>query len=330
MKSIIDLPFEASKEIVQKLKDSGVESINYGTGECGLAKDFWRLVQYVYEQGILQGLTTNGWSINKDTIKIVKKCMNDVDVSVDFPNQNLHSSFRGHPDAWAYAMNALDLLKTNDVDCSIVTCIHAQNCNKKIINEFINLAQYYDCSWRINLFRPTGRGRINSDLKLNPYDVYTCFHYMFANLRIQALPDPYFSSMLELKNTECPCGERSFRITPNKMVVPCVYFTKQHQGLSIIDNTIHQIMDSEFFKTFRNRDPSFCNKCEYRKSCRGGCASRAYLEYGTLNAPDSLCHKVNNLQSNPFSDLIGKVSFIKKSTKVHENYLCTAIFTVNK
>jgi radical SAM protein with 4Fe4S-binding SPASM domain len=317
------IPLEQCQKIVQNLKKNGVESINYGTGECGLAPEFWDLVQYVHSKGILQGLTTNGWSVNTQTINTIKECMNDVDVSIDYPYKDEHCQFRGHEYAWDFAINALNLLKGHGVSFSIVTCLHAQNCTEKIIDDFIKLINEYGCSWRINWFRPTGRGKEKEDLKLDPIIVYRIFRYVAQKLRILAIPDPYFSAMIGNSKSHCPCGSQSFRITPSGTVVPCVYFTKEMDGLSIINKDLNEIVNSDVFCTFRKRAPDFCKGCAYEHSCGGGCSSRAYLEYGSLNAPDPFCHKVNNIEENPFFDL--RITYAPRNTKVHENYLCTII-----
>ena len=73
MQEFKGISFEEAKKIVDKLAENGIETINYGTGESGLIDYFWDLVEYTYNKGIIQGLTTNGSSINENTIEFVKK-----------------------------------------------------------------------------------------------------------------------------------------------------------------------------------------------------------------------------------------------------------------
>ena len=135
---------------------------------------------------------------------------------------------------------------------------------------------------------------------------------------------PVFSSIIGL-NTRIasPCGTESFRITPNTEVVPCVYFTKEMKNISILNNTFDDVINSKPIKEVINRKVPFCDGCEFYKSCQGGCLSRAYLEYGSINEPDAFCFKKNNLGKNPLSGL--KYEYKHDKTKVHENYLCTLI-----
>ncbi|MGV8172202.1 MAG: radical SAM protein [Candidatus Woesearchaeota archaeon] len=313
-----------AKKIVTELKKFGIKTINYGTGECGLVPEFWKTVEYVHTKGIIQGLTTNGTSINRQTIGDVKKYMNDIDVSIDFSDRIRHNKFRGHDKAWDIAIGACDLLKKYKIKFSIVACINSKNCSKKELAKFIELIKKYNCDLRINWFKPTGRGKIHKELKLKISQFNAAVKYLCENTIVRAVPDSYIAAVLGIKDVQgCPCGDKSFRITPSGKVVPCVYMTREIDNLNIKNNKLDKILKSEPFIAIQNRKIPFCKKCEYYNVCRGGCASRAYLEYRTMDAPDPFCYKVNNIKNNPFKNI--KVTYKKGHLKVHENYLCTMI-----
>lgn len=318
------LSFDQAKSIVDKLSKNGVKSINYGTGESGLVVYFWDLVEYVARKNIIQGLTSNGSSVTEKTIKYVKEYMNDIDISIDYPDEFRNNEFRGSKHAWEWAVNACNLLKQNNINFSIVTCMHSKNSDYRTIDNFLRFAKKYDCDWRINWFKPTGRGKINKEFKLDPIKVHNIFKYIVEKSIIIALPDPYFSSITGINSRiASPCGSDSFRITPDSLVVPCVYFTKEFKGISILDNDFKNVIVSDSMQKVRQRDIPFCKRCEFYKTCGGGCVSRAFLEYGSINAPDAFCFKKTHLTSNPLVNL--KYIYKPSKTKVHENYLCTLI-----
>lgn len=324
MKEFKGITFEEAKVIVDKLAANGVETINYGTGESGLIDYFWDLVKYTYNKGIIQGLTTNGSSINENTIEYVKKYLNDVDVSIDYPEKEKDNDFRGSEKAWDWAINACKLLKENNISFSIVTCMHSQNATEENVDKFLKLCKEYNCEWRINWFKPTGRGKLNDKFILSVEKVYEIFKYIVTKANIVALPDPYFSAIIGLNTrVASPCGTESFRITPNTEVVPCVYFTKEMKSTSILENSYEEVIHSEVMEKTKNRDIEYCKDCEYYEFCKGGCVSRAYLEYGDINAPDAFCYKKHGLKENPLKDL--EYTYEHKERKVHENYLCTLI-----
>jgi len=319
-----EVSFEEAKQIVDKLSGNNVKTINYGTGECGLVDFFWELVKYVHQKNIVQGITTNGYSVNSHTIENIKHFINDVDVSLDYPDKEKNNELRGTNNAWNWAINACDLLKKHAINFSIVTCLHSLNSTPKHIDKFLKICKQYQCEWRINWFKPTGRGKINELLKLKPIIVHDIFRYIVEKTIIIALPNPYFSAIIGLNARQwAPCGMESFRITPSTEVVPCVYFTREIQNLSLLNKSFAEVVDSKKMREVKKRNPLFCQYCEWYHSCRGGCLSRAYLEYNTINAPDAFCFKKTTLKENPLKNL--KYNFCGLSKKVHDNYLCTLI-----
>jgi radical SAM protein with 4Fe4S-binding SPASM domain len=319
-----ELSLNDIKRIIDKIQGN-IESINYGTGELTLRKDWLDIVKYVAKKGILQGLTTNGYSVNKNTIIYLKKYMNDIDVSIDFPTEKKHNNFRGNKNAWIWANNALMLLKENNLSRSVVCCLTSKNCKESYLKTLSELAKKYDANLRINWFRPTGRGKINQELKLSVKQAHNSFRWLVQNNYVIAIPDPYFSAILGLKNqVGCICGKSSFRITPNGSTVPCVYFTKELKNFSISNCSFNKIIHSKPFNDIKNRNCNICYYCEYFKNCRGGCASRAFLENNSLNSPDPFCYKAAGIKKNPLYSV--KPEFLKNKNKfVHENYLCTLI-----
>ncbi len=322
--NITQISFEDAKSIVDVLAVHNVETINYGTGESGLIPYFWDLVKYVHEKGIEQGLTSNGSSVTEKTMPFIKKYINDIDISIDYPDEQRNNDFRGSEHAWNWALNACNLLKNESINFSIVTCLHSLNSDENTILKFLSMCKEFGCEWRVNWFKPTGRGKFDKELKLDPKKVHSIFRLIVENSVITALPDPYFSAIIGFnKRIGAPCGCESFRITPTTEVVPCVYFTKEMKNLSLLTSSFSEVLDSPLMQIVRKRDVAVCKGCEYEKFCHGGCVSRAYLEYGSINSPDAFCFKMNGFVDNPLRNLCYVVEDGPK--KVHENYLCTLI-----
>ena len=93
--------------------------------------------------------------------------------------------------------------------------------------------------------------------------------------------------------------------------------------LENLENAYNDVINSEVMQQVKHRDVEYCKNCEYYQYCKGGCLSRAYLEYGSINEPDAFCYKKHRIKENPLKDL--KYTYEHKERKVHENYLCTLI-----
>ena len=117
-------------KVAQKFVDQNAEiinSINYGTGENSLSDEWFQLIGYIrdnYPQ-IRQSLTTNGTItkvVSNNSIKydIFCKAIDEVDVSLDFYDEQRHNEFRGNPVAHQMANQTLQLCKSTGKQSTIV------------------------------------------------------------------------------------------------------------------------------------------------------------------------------------------------------------------
>jgi pyruvate-formate lyase-activating enzyme len=91
--------------------------INWGTGENILAPGFLDVLKGVHRMGVPQDITTNG------TLVLWKEAFNyidELDVSLDFPEPELHVKSRGHPMAFAWASEAVRYAVKLGIQTSIV------------------------------------------------------------------------------------------------------------------------------------------------------------------------------------------------------------------
>lgn len=315
--------FEKLKEIADRICPE-ISDLNYGTGEFIFNPHVLALAKYIKETYPLvkQALTTNGSSFILMGSEKAKEIFHDIDVSIDFPDEESHNRFRGHPLAWKWVMETLEACRKFNIEASIVTCVTSQTSNSDI-EKFLELAMQYNVSWRINWFRKTGRGK--EILRLSTKRVWDIMEFLSKKVVFEAL-DPLMASILNVAEPDlrgCACGETSCRIQTDMTVTPCVFLKgKKWFGGSVQENNLKQIFQSQIFQAFRNRQPEFCLNCSYWQTCKGGCASRAYLHSGDLNAPDDYCPIAADL----FLDWIKNTKIeIAKTNKVHKGYLCTLI-----
>jgi len=323
---------EYDLSILKKIADQicpNTDSINIGTGECGFNANTDVLMMYIKEHypEVKISLTTNGATTMLLGREKTKQIFHDIDFSIDFPSPDRHNDFRNHPLAWEWVMKGLKLCHEENIDSSIVTCVTGLTSDSDIL-EFIDIAKKYKCSWRVNWFRPTGRGKQDYELKLTAKRAWEVLKIIADNAHIEALSDPLFEAILGIDHTGyngCACGKDSCRIQPDLEVTPCVFLKgKAWSGGSIQEYGLEQIFESDIFQRFRSRLPSFCEKCDFCKKCMGGCASRAILYRGSANEPDEFCPIVNNLPMEEIQHM--KVTIIKgQEKKVHDGYLCTLI-----
>src|SRR5262249_40513457 len=104
-----------------------------------------------------------------------------------------------------------------------------------------------------------------------------------------AVGEPLVRAMagLPLLNGDCGCGVATVRVTPRATTQPCVYWPGFGEPLTDLLDAGVEITHSAQFVAARTL-PSACEPCEFRNTCRGGCAGRRALE-NALDRPDRYC-----------------------------------------
>jgi radical SAM protein with 4Fe4S-binding SPASM domain len=115
------------------------------------------------------------------------------------------------------------------------------------------------------------------------------FRELFAQTYVIAIGEPLVRAMAGLPTlkSECGCGVSTVRVTPRATTQPCVYWPGQGEPLSQLLAAGKEITNTIPFATARLL-PQGCEPCEYRDSCRGGCAGRRALQKA-LDQPDYYC-----------------------------------------
>ena len=115
-----------------------------------------------------------------------------------------------------------------------------------------------------------------------------------------------------------PCGSHSFRVHPDGAIVPCVYLNSNSLKISDLNKSNSPVEKSA---EVLNLDlPALCKTCQHVDICRGGCPSRRILT-DRQSEPDVYCflEKENPPEIKP--------KWKESKNLVHENYLCTMIFS---
>lgn len=91
------------------------------------------------------------------------------------------------------------------------------------------------------------------------------------------------------------CADSNISVEPLGEVYICSTLSgnKELSYGNIVDDTLTNLMKSDKAKHFRLRpeDP-MCTQCEWKHVCHGGCMSRAYKFFGTINRRDHYCRSL--------------------------------------
>ena len=297
-----DLSYSDVEHILNSVE---VDAINFGTGENILNNDFLKILDLIRERGIKTSLTSNGYTI----IQLPERYLeyfNDIDVSLEFPNKEMQTKFRGEG-SWNVANQALQRCVEHNIDTSIACCM--MNINAKYIQDFDSLLEKYNINLRINAYKP-----VNTFQYCLTYEEYWgAIRNILAHFKLISCSEPILNAVLGIEHNRCSCGcgKTSLRINPDGGVYPCVYWNKNE--LTIQD--IHKIKPETF--EYMHVIPEKCKSCRHVDLCAGGCEGKRI--YTGIDSPDQFCPFVRGEEINiPYT--LGE-----KKDLVHSNYLCTLI-----
>ena len=270
------LTLEQVKSVVERLP---VHSVNLGTGENGMHPDFKKILAYLRSQAVKLTITSNGHSVavlEDDELR----AFHDIEFSLDYPNQMEQDMQRGLGN-WALIHEQAARCVRLGVPVTIIAVMMKSNYLR--LAEVARVAKQFDAPLRINVYQS-----VRSDTYALSYQEYwDGFQSLFAQTDVIVIGEPLVRAMAGLPPLPGRCGISTVRVTPRATTQPCVYWPGRGEPLSELTATGSRILDSAPFKQARII-PEACEPCEFRNSCRGGCAGRRRLQDALLQ-PDFYC-----------------------------------------
>jgi len=262
------------------LESLEISSCNLGTGENGMHPEVLPIVEHLLAQGIKTTLTSNGYSVQCLPDSVLSS-LREVEFSFDFPTPQEQDAFRGQG-AWKLAMDSLDRAKRLGVEVTIIAVMMRTNYTR--LKEVAALAAKVGANFRINIYQPVQ----SSSFTMSYEQFWDGLRELFAACGLVACTEPLVSALSGLNSTEgCACGRRTIRVTPERRIIPCVYWPRPGLPLSELPRLRETVFQTEEFRQCRVV-PRACAGCAYVATCGGGCAGRRILA-GGLDQPDPYC-----------------------------------------
>jgi len=262
------------------LESLEIGSANLGTGENGMHPEFLPVVELLLAEGINTTLTSNGYSVACLPDAVLRR-LREVEFSFDFPTPREQDAFRGLG-AWDLAMNSLGRAKELGVEVTIIAVMMRTNYRR--LPEIARLAAELGANFRFNIYQPVR----SSHFTMSYEEFWDGIRQMFATCGLVACTEPLIDALAGLNSTlGCACGRRTIRVTPERRIIPCVYWPSKGLPLSELPRLREAIFETEEFRECR-LVPRACATCAYVATCGGGCAGRRILA-GGLDQPDPYC-----------------------------------------
>jgi radical SAM protein with 4Fe4S-binding SPASM domain len=258
-----------------------VRSVNLGTGENGMHPDFLAIVDFLRTQPIKLTITSNGHSIASLDDEHAR-AFHDVEFSLDYPTEEEQDTQRGAGN-WTLIHEQAERCRRLGVAVTIIAVM--MNANYLKLAQVAHVAKKFQAPLRVNVYQS-----VRTDAYALTYEEYwEGFRRLFGETYVIAIGEPLVRAMVDLPppETECGCGVSTVRVTPRGTTQPCVYWPGPGEPLADLVQAGESILHTPSFVAARTL-PQACEPCEFRATCRGGCAGRRMLQ-GALGEPDIYC-----------------------------------------
>jgi radical SAM protein with 4Fe4S-binding SPASM domain len=256
-----------------------VRSVNLGTGENGMHPDFKAMLAYLRTQPVTLTITSNGHSVAVLEDNELR-AFHDIEFSLDYATQAEQDAQRGLGN-WELIQQQAERCVLLGIPVTIVAVMMKANYLR--LADVARVAKQFGAPLRVNVYQT-----VRSDIYALTYEEYWAgFRGLFAATDVIAIGEPLVRAIVGLPPPRGGCGVSTVRVTPRATTQPCVYWPGAGEPLSDLISAGPDILNSAPFEQARTL-PEFCEPCEFRGSCHGGCAGRRRLQ-GALLRPDSYC-----------------------------------------
>jgi len=270
------LSLDQVRSVIERLP---IRSVNLGTGENGMHPEFKAILTYLRKKPIKLTITSNGHSVavlEDDELR----AFHDIEFSLDYPTQAEQDAQRGNGN-WELIHRQAERCVRLGMPVTVVAVMMKANYLR--LAEVARVAKQFDAPLRVNVYQA-----VRSDIYALSYEEYwEGFRRLFAETDVIAIGEPLVRAMAGLPPLPGGCGVSTVRVTPRGTTQPCVYWPGSGEPISDLISAGVNILSSIPFEQARTL-PEACNPCEFRESCRGGCAGRRRLQ-GALLQPDCYC-----------------------------------------
>ena len=287
-------------EIAKEMQEAGVLFLLLTGGEPLLYPGFKELYLELKKIGMIITINTNGTLINEEWVEFfAKNKPRRINITLYGSSEDVYNELCHYPQGYSKVINAIQLLKNNNIDVKIGGSLTESN--KNDIDNILQIGNSLDIPVRIDTYMlPAIRERSK------PYNMQSrCHPIEAAQIRIKALKEEMGNdlfkqyvkrSLFEVENiiTEacpgsmtCNAGKCSFTINWQGQMRPCVIMSEPTKD--VFEYGFKKAWDYICKEVRKIKLSSECNACKMKTICRT-CGASALLETGSYEGtPQYMC-----------------------------------------
>lgn len=292
---LVEMSTETTTTAMDKLAGAGVKYVVLAGGEPLLRSDLAKILREAQKRFEDVTLITNGTLVNTEIARSIAEDTNQVQVSLDGPDEASNSQIRGEG-AFERAISGVKLLKEAGAKILLVCTITKVNIG--LVPRMAALARELGVELGSSIFLATGHGACNERC-LSPawQDLLEDFRDEIFQLATEGeLSGSQYTSTSNLRvGMSCGSGTQLISVAPDGTIYPCHVLHRPEYVIGSItanDDLLSILDSSPVVKRFRQlnvEQRAGCKGCDVRYFCRGGCIAQGISNTGRLGGKDRFC-----------------------------------------
>lgn len=290
------LTLEEVKSLIDEAHELGVWQFDLTGGELFLRKDIYQILEYLDQRAMAVNLFTNLTLLNREKIEQLKNYnIKRIVTSLDGFTDELHDSFRGLNGSRKKITENIKLLKENNFSVLVNVVIGDHNIHE--IDDLVNYLKFdLQVSYTPDILVPLGRG---NDLGDQDKYVPIVGYLKYLQSTEERCSVENMTDFEPIHQTFCGIAEKFIFITNDGYGALCPSLTYRENQDFCFGNLRERSLPDIWNELIRRYGKINCNKldeCEANDKCSGGCRSRAYALYGSIENPDKSYCALYNIQ----------------------------------
>ncbi len=295
-----ELTTKEALDVCKQLHELGNPPICLMGGEVFLRKDWKLITKTLVEYGMPTGLITNGFKFSQTLAdEIIALGMQQVGVSLDGFNEDVHDGIRGVKGSHKHVLNAINIVNEMPLHHkTVITSVNKSNVGElEAIRDYL-LENVQGFQWIINMSSPHNSDRMGVQNAPDASDYLYVAEFIQNNkqkcqphINICAAHDlgyfvDEFDTLCGGLWEGCSAGRETFAIKSNGDIRGCLILDEKYTEGNVRTLSFDEMWHSDkFFAWNRKFTPDMlegeCKECSHGEKCRGGCSDIAELYNGT-------------------------------------------------
>lgn len=317
-----ELTHSEALSLAQQLVALRVRYVSLTGGEPLVREDWPDIVAALAGGGVYVSLTTSGWTLDETAaIQMRRSGLQLAALSVDGP-RDIHDQIR-RPGSYDRFVRALECLQSVDMPVTVITTVLSRNLDRlpQLRDELVGLGVD---AWQLQLGVPVGNLKQRPEAVLDPRQMGRLIDFCYETAQsypIRVFPADgigYYTQKDALVRKHamrsaalpvwrgCIGGKRLAHITSDGNILGismAVWNGDRGLESNIRQRSLEEIWnDDRVFADFRGCDcaklEGFCQTCQYRDLCKGGCTMVRLSLGGGQYAENPYCAYYQARQDN--------------------------------